>query len=182
MKQALLLLFVGVLFISCGEKKDPMADAKAKNIAAFKAFDSIMTSGGDLSGLDKIIAADYVDHHPMPGMEPTRDGLKKAFAEMRIGWPDMKWNYKHIWADGDIVIGHYDMTGTNTGPMMGMPATNKKINISGVDIVRFKDGMAVEHWMYSEEMKMMTQLGLMPDMGAPAAPPADSAKPAEAKK
>lgn len=181
MKQALLLMLAAVLFISCGEKKDPAAETKAKNIAAFKLFDSILLAG-DLAGLDRVIAADYVEHHPMPGMEPTREGLKKGFAEMKKGWPDMKWKYNNIWADGDFVIGHYTMEGTNSGPMMGMPPTNKKINIGGVDIVRFKDGMAVEHWMYMEENKMMTQLGLMPDMSQMPAPSTDSAKPAEAKK
>lgn len=184
MKKALLLLMMGFMVASCGEKKDPMAETKAKNIEAFKAWDSAMKAN-DYSAFDKYLAPDFVEHHPMPGSEPTREGMKKAFQEMRKGWPDMKWTYKSIWADGDIVIGHYDMTGTNTGPMMGMPATNKTINVSGVDIVKFKDGMAVEHWMYGEDMKMMTQLGLMPPMdGSGTKSTADSAaaKAPEAKK
>jgi hypothetical protein len=54
MKQALLLMVAAVLFISCGEKKDPAAETKAKNIAAFKLFASILLAG-DLAGLDRVI-------------------------------------------------------------------------------------------------------------------------------
>ena len=45
---------------------------------------------------------------------------------------------------------------------MGMPATNKKIDVEGVDIIRFKNGKAVEHWGVYDNMKMMQQLGMMP--------------------
>jgi predicted ester cyclase len=67
---------------------------------------------------------------------------------------------------GDTVIAQTTTTGTNSGPNMGMPATNKKINMDGVDIVIIKDGKATEHWGFFEEMKMMTQLGLMPGPNA----------------
>jgi hypothetical protein len=84
-------------------------------------------------------------------------------------------------ADTTFVVTHYTMTGTNTGSIMGMPATGKKFNIHGVDIVRFVNGKCVEHWGYDEEMKMMQQLGMMPDMSSSlsadkAGMPGDSAK------
>jgi hypothetical protein len=45
---------------------------------------------------------------------------------------------------------------------MGMPATNKKIDIMGIDYVSFNsDGKVSEHWGYSDDMMMMQQLGLM---------------------
>ncbi len=65
---------------------------------------------------------------------------------------------------GDTVIAHVTMTGTNSGPMMGMPATNKSYKIDGVDIIVMKDGKAADRWGYFEDMKMMQQLGMMPDM------------------
>ena len=44
--------------------------------------------------------------------------------------------------------------------MGAMQATNKAIDVNGVDIVKFADGKGVEHWGYTEESKMMKQLGL----------------------
>jgi predicted ester cyclase len=80
------------------------------------------------------------------------------------GFPDINEKINFVVADSNIVVSHYTLTGTNTGAMMGMPSTNKKINIDGVNIVKFKDGKRAEHWGYMEESKMMTQLGMMPDM------------------
>jgi hypothetical protein len=73
------------------------------------------------------------------------------------------------------------MTGTNSGPMGNMPATNKKINIKGIDIVALKDGKATQRWGYFDNMAMMMQMGMMPGGGAPP-PPADSPKAMEEKK
>lgn len=182
MKKALLLLMMGVLFISCGEKKDPMAETKAKNIEAFKGFDAAMQAG-KLDELDKYVDANFIEHTPAPGQKPGLAGLKEMYPQWKAAYPDMKWTYSTIAAEGDYVFAHFRMEGTNSGPMMGMPATNKKMDVTGVDIVKFKDGKGVEHWSYMEEMKMMTQLGLMPPMdGAGAPPAADAAKAEEGKK
>jgi predicted ester cyclase len=54
------------------------------------------------------------------------------------------------------------MTGTNSGPMMGKPGSNKQFKVQGSDILIIKDGKASERWGFSEEMKMMGQLGAMP--------------------
>ena len=53
------------------------------------------------------------------------------------------------------------MTGTNTGSFMGMLPTNKKVDIMGVDYVTLNsDGKVIEHWGFSDDMKMMQQLGM----------------------
>jgi hypothetical protein len=38
------------------------------------------------------------------------------------------------------------MRGTHRGEFMGIPATNREIVVTGIDIVRFDSGKAVEHW------------------------------------
>ena len=44
---------------------------------------------------------------------------------------------------------------------MGIPATNKKITVTGIDVVRFSDGKAVEHWHEWSGLEVMQQLGVM---------------------
>jgi hypothetical protein len=38
-------------------------------------------------------------------------------------------------ASGDTVMANVTMTGTNSGPMNGKPATNKKIDIDGIALL-----------------------------------------------
>jgi hypothetical protein len=56
------------------------------------------------------------------------------------------------------------MTGTTNSDFMGMPA-NTPIDMTDVDVVRTKNGKAVEHWEYigpKEAMEMMNMHHEMP--------------------
>jgi steroid delta-isomerase-like uncharacterized protein len=126
---------------------------------------SHMWETGNTEGIENYVAADMVDHNPMPEIKSTGiQALKDMIAQSHAAFPDMKTTVYSVVADGDKVIMHYNMKGTNTGAMGNMPATNKVMDVNGVDIVRFVDGKGVERWGYYEEQKMMTQLGMMPDM------------------
>ena len=40
-----------------------------------------------------------------------------------------------------------------------------------LEVLQFKDGKVVNHWIFENGMAMAMQLGLMPPMGAPPAAP-----------
>lgn len=170
-----------VIVASCSAPQaDKTNDAQAKNKEAMlKVMD--MFSTGNIEGMENYVADNMVDHSPDPRVKSTGiQSLKDAIAMYRSSFPDLKMTSIAMVAEGDMVIHHFNMTGTNTGTMgEGMPATNKSVNVNGVDIVRFENGKGVEHWGYWEESKFMIQLGLMPD---PAAMPPDSMKMAEGAK
>ncbi|MBK7384401.1 MAG: ester cyclase [Flavobacteriales bacterium] len=137
------------------------AQANAQMETFQKVFEMFNT--GNMEGLDALVAADMIDHNPDPmATMKGLDGLKEMMGMYRTAFPDIKETVERITSDGDMVYAHYHMTGTNTGPMGPMPATGKAMDVMGMDIVRFADGKAVEHWGYMEESKMMQQLGMMP--------------------
>ena len=53
-------------------------------------------------------------------------------------------------------------TGTHKGPFMGAPASGKAVTFKSVDVIRIKNGKAIEHWGVSDNLAIMTQLGLVP--------------------
>ena len=146
-------------------------DATEKNKAAMTKVMEVFNSG-NMEGMENYVAENMIEHQPDPMIKTTGlQGLKDAITMYRAAFPDMKFTSLGMVAEGDLVINHINMKGNNTGPMGDMPATNKSMDVNGVDVVRFENGKAVEHWGYWEEMKMMTQLGLMPPPGGM---PADS--------
>ncbi len=170
-----ILLSAGLYLSSCGKKEDHSAAANAKADSMKAGAKAVMDTwmGGDINELDKYIAADFKENTPSPMQKPGLEGLKEMITEMRKGYSNISTKIYNIFIDGDYCIVHSAWSGTNSGPMMGMPPTNKtNTDIGGVDIMRWQNGKFVEHWGYWEEMKMMTQLGLMPEMGAPPAPEA----------
>ena len=167
------ILAASMLLASCaGEKKEEaaaVADAP-KYRSGVEAFYSMWLSG-NMDGIDTLVDAGFVEHTPPPGttVGPGIEGLK---AMMKMGHdmaPDSKFEIINYCESNDMAYVHYNWKGTNTGAMgEGMPATNKAFDINGVDVLKFVNGKCTEHWGYSVESKMMTQLGLMPAPGAPA--------------
>lgn len=94
-------------------------------------------SSGDVSLLDALLAPDVVDHDPIPGMTPGREGVKRAFADLRAAFPDYRGTVEDVVVEGDKaacrIIGR--MT------HRGRPA-----ELRGIDILRFADGVLVERW------------------------------------
>ena len=60
----------------------------------------------------------------------------------------------------DNVAFAYTLTGTHDGPFQGHDATGRKIEVRGMQISRFADGLLVERWGSSDELGIMSQLGL----------------------
>lgn len=167
MKHVLTLFAAALLIAACGENnagEKAAAKAHADSVrASITAVYDLMSSGGNLDELDKYIAADFVEHQKMPGYPDGLEGLKKMMADFHAAYSDLKTTVVDVIVEGDKAAAIYHMTGTNTGPFMGMPATNKTFDIHGVDWMRFENGKSVEHWGFMEEMKMMMQLGMMPE-------------------
>ena len=53
-------------------------------------------------------------------------------------------------------------SGTHTGELMGIPATDKKVSFTEIHVVRMANGKAVEHWGNQDDLGMMQQLGVIP--------------------
>ena len=146
-------------------KKDVKVDDKvAANIEKTKSFYP-MFEKGDWAGIEKIVAPDFKDHNAMtdPNAPFNRDTLMRYLKINKEAFPDMKMEILHTAGADDMVFVHYRFTGTNTGPFFGMPATNKKVDYYGVDLLRIKDGLAVEHWDYADNMTYMKQMGMLPE-------------------
>lgn len=54
----------------------------------------------------------------------------------------------------------YTMSGTHQGPFQGHDATGKPVKVRGLQISRFADGKMVERWGSSDELGILSQLGL----------------------
>jgi predicted ester cyclase len=128
-------------------------------------FNDEVFSQGKLEVIDELVAEDFVEREQTPpGIEANREGIKQFVTMFRTGFPDIKAKTIATGVDGDELWMYSEYTGTNTGEFMGMPATGKKMKVTGFDRVKVKDGKVVEHWGMVDNMSMMTQLGVIPEM------------------
>jgi predicted ester cyclase len=79
----------------------------------------------------------------------------------KVAFPDMRADVEQLVAEGDFVVSRTRPSGTNTGEMMGMPATGKKVDVRWVmNMVRINNGHIVEEWEIFDQMDFMKQLGM----------------------
>ena len=114
-----------------------------------------------------ILADDAVDHTGPMGAEISgAENIKRALIEMKNHVKDMKFDIKDEVVSGDYLYVWSTMSGTALDNSMGVaPGTSFKW--TGVDIVRFKDGKAAEHWGYVNPADMMPPAGMDSMSGNP---------------
>lgn len=130
------------------------------------------TNQGELDIFDDMVVDDYVDHDALPGQEPGREGLKKAYKMFNGPFPDLHYVFEDLMAEGDLVVGRGVISGTQEGEFFGVPATHKKLYWTGTRLFRLRnDGMVKEGWINLDMMGLMQQMGVIP------APPGSEVKP-----
>lgn len=87
---------------------------------------------------------------------------KRIIGSFMGAFPDLQWHIDDIVAEGDKVVTRMTARATHTGFYMGLPPTGKQINCSVLGIARVDNGKIVEHWGVTDELAMMSQLGLLP--------------------
>lgn len=146
--------------VSCGGKPGGMSDKAKKNSevnqAIMKAYEA-----GDFSKMKDYLAADAIDHGGESGDVKGADNIIAEMKKYHEMMPDMKGETIREMADDDYVITWAKMTGTMNG---------KPISMTSVDVSKFKDGKAVEHWVYMDP-KDMAQM-----MPPPSPPMSDTAR------
>jgi predicted ester cyclase len=54
-------------------------------------------------------------------------------------------------------------TGTHTGsPLLGVPPSGKAIVLTGIDVLRIKNGQIIERWSESDQLYLLQTLGIIP--------------------
>ena len=127
-----------------------------------------LINAGDIDSFGRLLADDFVERDDLPGFPPTRDGVIQYFRMLRASFPDMRMVVEDVIAGGDKAVARVRMSATHTSPFVGIPATGKQVQVSLIDIIRFgDDGLAREHWGVFDALRMMQQLGAIPE-AAPA--------------
>ncbi len=117
---------------------------------------------GNLALLDELFASDFVNHDPVRPDVRDLDGLKRLLSEQREALPDLLTTIEDLVADGDKVVKRFIFQGTQTGEILGIPPTGKRVTMTGMDMLRIADGKIAEIWWSYDALGLMQQLGLMP--------------------
>lgn len=121
---------------------------------------------GDVTMVEYWVDPGYVDHSPAPGQPAGRDGLMNFARMLSTAFPDGKTTIDDLMAERDQVVCRWTARGTHKGEFMGIPATRKRVTITGMDVWRIRDGRVIEHWGEFDALGMLQQMGAVPVLEA----------------
>ncbi|HZS56344.1 MAG TPA: ester cyclase [Bryobacteraceae bacterium] len=93
--------------------------------------------------------------------------FKAFFANLRAALPDLRIKIEDILAEEDKVAIRLSAEGTHSGKGFGADPTGRKVQFTGITIARIANGKIVESWNSIDQLRLLTQLGVI---GAHAGP------------
>lgn len=139
---------------------------EAEPLAAIKALVERLVeesvNQGRLEVVEELLAPTF------PSMLPDQSGpasVKQLLASYREAVPDAHWAIQEQIAEGDTVVTCFVATGAQLGPLWGIPATGRRMAVTGVLISRCWEGRIAAQLLHLDLLGLLQQLGVMPDLG-----------------
>lgn len=113
--------------------------------------------------ISKMFAADGLAHGLGADGGPLRgpqafEGFHEAFLN---AFPDLRVLLEDVIAEDDKVAIRWTLTGTLKGEGLGVRATGRPMKITGMSILRARNGVIVEAWNNFDVLGMHQQLGTL---------------------
>ena len=133
-----------------------------ENKALFRRTYEEVLNRGDVSAVEELIAADFLNHEAPAGRDRGPESIRGLAHMLRTAFPDLRFEIHELVAEGDMVAGRLTMSGTHEGPLIGTPPTGRSVSQEHMHFVRFREGKAVEQWGVRDDLGMMQQMGIVP--------------------
>jgi steroid delta-isomerase-like uncharacterized protein len=131
-----------------------------------ESFIQELFTRGDLDAVDRYLDPGFVNHNPpFPGAPDGPEGMRVAGAMFRRALPDWRSEVDQYIEEGDLVVERFTASGTHRGELLGVPATGKTVTLHGINIFRVKGDRIVERWGQLDELGLLRELGLAPEVG-----------------
>jgi predicted ester cyclase len=134
------------------------------NKALFRRwFDEVWNQGRE-DTIDELFAATAIAHGIGENEQPlTGPSQFKPFVRnMRGAIPDIHIAIEQLVAEGDWVSCRVSLTGTHSGPGLGVNPTGGAIKIGGIVLARIQNGQIVGGWNSWDQLGLLRQIGALP--------------------
>lgn len=92
----------------------------------------------------------------------TDESLKEHIHAAEAGMPLYELEAEEIIAEGDVVAVRGRVRGKHLGELAGMPASGNPVDFAVFVSYRIANGKIVDHWILTDNMTLMQQIGAIP--------------------
>jgi len=109
--------------------------------------------------VDQVFAQNWVDGNPtFPDQPKGIEGAMYFVEQYRNALPDIQFTITHLIADTDYVTFRFEADATHSGTLMGIPATGKRVKVTGIVIHKVENGRFAKSWNEVDLLGLKMQL------------------------
>ena len=163
----LLLLIGAVIVTGAGAKADP-AHGQARigepaavvaNKKVVLAFLEDVLNGHHGDHAASYFTADMAWHGGTLGTIAGAENVAGVMTSIIQAIPDLKVEVKDIFGQGDKVVVRLVVSGTQTGPLIGIPASGLHVQWDAIDVYRLEDRKIAEEWAAEDFTALLRDTG-----------------------
>ena len=96
------------------------------------------------SAVDRYLAPNFIEHNT--NIPPGHEGRKQFVTAVQAGFSDYRGEIEQVVAEGDMMVTRTLWTGTQDGPLLGQPPSDRKLSFRTADFFRIENGKLAEYW------------------------------------
>lgn len=128
-----------------------------------ETFFNVMWNQWDDATMRRILSPE-IDFRGSIGLHVIgHDGFAGYMQTIRDAFPDFHNAIEEIVATGDRAVARLTYTGTHSGPLLGHPASGKRIEYAGVAMFTIARDRITKVWVLGDRMALMQQIGAIPE-------------------
>jgi predicted ester cyclase len=90
-------------------------------------------------------------------------GFRSMYEQFIVAFPDLRIDILDLTANDSRVATRWRGRGTHLGDLIGWSATGRAVEFECMAIERYLDGLCIEEWLISDDLRVMRQIGGLPD-------------------
>lgn len=116
------------------------------NLARYTEFAATVLNGADPARAAGFYAPQFTWHDAPERMPAGAAPMQRLQAAWRAAYPDAKVGTVFVLCAGDLLLAKQQLTGTNTGPLLGRAPTGRPLQAWHTETYRYADGRLVAQW------------------------------------
>ncbi|NGO72366.1 ester cyclase [Streptomyces boncukensis] len=115
---------------------------------------------GDVDALDALLDPGYLRRGAESRPQDLRT-FKASILATRSAFPDLVTTLDDILVEDDRAAVRWHSTGSHQGSLLGVPATKRRVDVSGATFARFEGDRVVEEFVTWDPRALLAALGII---------------------
>jgi steroid delta-isomerase-like uncharacterized protein len=133
-----------------------------QNKRLVREITDVIWNGRDLDRIAEFYAPDFVGDYRPYALREGHAGVRAMIEGAWTAFPDYHEEVHDLIAEGDRVVAHLTISGTQNGQWGPLPATGKRAQFDEIVILQIREGKILRQRGIVDNLSALRQLGAMP--------------------